>query len=88
MGSILNHLPMVVLISLGILCLGLAGVLLKVKPTYSADAVIKIEPVIPKILYGKEEARIGRKMGHLTALGSNLDEVEHAVRDARESLSS
>jgi len=29
-----------------------------VKPFYSADAVIKIEPVVPKVLYGKEEASI------------------------------
>jgi Mrp family chromosome partitioning ATPase/uncharacterized protein involved in exopolysaccharide biosynthesis len=57
-GSILNHLPMVMLLSLGIFCAGFAGVLLKVKPSYSTEAVIKIEPVIPKILYGKEEASI------------------------------
>ena len=57
-GSILNHLPMVVLISLGIFCAGFAGVMLKVKPFYNADAVIKIEPDIPKILYGKEETSI------------------------------
>jgi len=57
-GSILNHLPVVLLISLVIFCAGFGGVLLKVKPSYSAEAVMKIEPVIPKILYGKEEASI------------------------------
>jgi len=38
-------------------------------------------------LYGKEEARRGRKMGHLTAAGADLVEVERAVRGARERLS-
>ena len=57
-GSILNHLPQVLIISFGILVIGLLGVMLAVKPFYSAEAVIKIEPVIPKVLYGKEEASI------------------------------
>ena len=57
-GSILNHLYMVVIITVGVLVVGLAGVMVGVKPFYSADAVIKIEPVIPKVLYGKEEASI------------------------------
>ena len=37
-------------------------------------------------LYGKKEARGGRKMGHLTALGTGLEEVEQAVREARAEL--
>jgi len=57
-GSILNHLPQVLIISFGILVVGLLGVMTGVKPFYSADAVIKIEPLIPKVLYGKEEASI------------------------------
>jgi capsular exopolysaccharide synthesis family protein len=57
-GSILNHLRQVLIISFGILVIGLLGVMLVVKPFYSAEAVIKIEPVIPKVLYGKEEASI------------------------------
>lgn len=37
-------------------------------------------------LYGKLEARPGRKMGHLTALAGTPDEAERLVRAARESL--
>ena len=57
-GSILNHLSHVVVISFGILAVGLLAVIFSVKPFYTAEAVIKIEPVVPKILYGKEEASI------------------------------
>ena len=57
-GSILNHLHQVIMITVGILAVGLLGVVVGVKPFYSADAVIKIEPVVPKVLYGKEEASI------------------------------
>nr|MBC8394769.1 hypothetical protein [Deltaproteobacteria bacterium] len=57
-GSILNHLPMVLMITGSILILGLSAVLIKVKPFFKTDAIIKIEPVIPKILYGKEGASI------------------------------
>jgi Mrp family chromosome partitioning ATPase/uncharacterized protein involved in exopolysaccharide biosynthesis len=46
------------MITCGILVVGLLGVVMVVKPFYSADAVIKIEPVVPKVLYGKEEASI------------------------------
>ena len=34
-------------------------------------------------LYGKESARPGRKMGHLTALASSVEEAEKIVRGAR-----
>ncbi|MCB8948459.1 MAG: 5-(carboxyamino)imidazole ribonucleotide synthase [Ardenticatenaceae bacterium] len=37
-------------------------------------------------LYGKESARPGRKMGHLTALASSAAEAEKIVRGARERL--
>jgi hypothetical protein len=57
-GSILNHLQQVIMITCGILVVGVLGVVMGVKPFYSADAVIKIEPVVPKVLYGKEEASI------------------------------
>ena len=39
-------------------------------------------------LYGKTEARPGRKMGHLTALAASAEEAETIVRTARESLQS
>jgi len=57
-GSVLNHLPMVLIITASILVFGLIAVLVMVKPFFSTSAIIKIEPVIPKILYGKEEASI------------------------------
>jgi 5-(carboxyamino)imidazole ribonucleotide synthase len=37
-------------------------------------------------LYGKESARPGRKMGHLTALADSVAEAEKIVRGARERL--
>jgi len=37
-------------------------------------------------LYGKLEPRAGRKMGHLTALGHNVEEAYRAALDARRSL--
>ncbi|BCS95202.1 hypothetical protein DSLASN_08340 [Desulfoluna limicola] len=57
-GSLLNHLPMATLIVVAILTLGVPAVWLKIKPVYFSEAVLKIEPVVPKILYGKEEASI------------------------------
>jgi 5-(carboxyamino)imidazole ribonucleotide synthase len=33
-------------------------------------------------LYGKQETRVGRKLGHVTALASQLGEAEHAARRA------
>lgn len=44
------------------------------------------EPHVKLHLYGKTEARRGRKMGHLTALAPTLDQAAGAVRRARESL--
>ncbi len=41
------------------------------------------DPRVQLHLYGKEEARAGRKMGHLTALADTRDEAESAVRAAR-----
>ena len=37
-------------------------------------------------LYGKREARVGRKMGHLTALAGSSAEAEQLARAARDSL--
>ncbi|WP_010584298.1 5-(carboxyamino)imidazole ribonucleotide synthase [Schlesneria paludicola] len=37
-------------------------------------------------LYGKQAARIGRKMGHLTVLSDNVDEAEQTARAARDAL--
>lgn len=35
-------------------------------------------------LYGKREVRLGRKLGHVTVLGSSLDEAEQRARQAAE----
>ena len=43
-------------------------------------------PAIKLHLYGKEEARPGRKMGHLTALAATAAEAAIIVREAREEL--
>jgi len=43
-------------------------------------------PNVKLHLYGKREARPGRKMGHLTALGSNVDEAEQIARAARAAM--
>jgi 5-(carboxyamino)imidazole ribonucleotide synthase len=43
-------------------------------------------PHVKLHLYGKHEARAGRKMGHLTALAPTTDEALRVVRAARESL--
>jgi 5-(carboxyamino)imidazole ribonucleotide synthase len=37
-------------------------------------------------LYGKAEPRMGRKMGHLTALGKTVEEAVETVRNARNKL--
>jgi 5-(carboxyamino)imidazole ribonucleotide synthase len=44
------------------------------------------EPEVKLHLYGKVEARPGRKMGHLTALGTDAEAAVGAVLKARESL--
>lgn len=44
------------------------------------------DPAIKLHLYGKREARAGRKMGHLNALASSVQEAEQLVRTARNRL--
>jgi 5-(carboxyamino)imidazole ribonucleotide synthase len=44
------------------------------------------EPGVALHLYGKTEARRGRKMGHLTALGATADEAREGVLRARQVL--
>jgi 5-(carboxyamino)imidazole ribonucleotide synthase len=46
------------------------------------------DPAVKLHLYGKEEARAGRKMGHLTALAATTAEAVAKVRAARVLLSS
>ena len=44
------------------------------------------DPSVKLHLYGKREARVGRKMGHLTATAASTEEAVRRVRDARERL--
>ena len=44
------------------------------------------DPRLRLHLYGKTEARPGRKMGHLTAMAGTAEEAATLVRAARESL--
>jgi len=44
------------------------------------------DPHLHLHLYGKSEARPGRKMGHITALAGNCDEAERLARLSREML--
>lgn len=43
-------------------------------------------PLVKLHLYGKQEARAGRKMGHLTALGDAVAAAESVAQAARQSL--
>ncbi|HVF84406.1 MAG TPA: 5-(carboxyamino)imidazole ribonucleotide synthase [Abditibacteriaceae bacterium] len=43
-------------------------------------------PNVKLHLYGKAEARMGRKMGHLTALADTSEEAARVVQEAREAL--
>jgi len=43
-------------------------------------------PQLKLHLYGKQEARAGRKMGHLTVLAASVDEAEKTARAARAAL--
>lgn len=49
-------------------------------------AAVLANPSVKLHLYGKREARRGRKMGHLTALGPSLDEAESLARAARAAM--
>lgn len=44
------------------------------------------DPLVKLHLYGKAEARAGRKMGHLTATGATVEEAVQRVRAARDRL--
>ena len=38
-------------------------------------------------LYGKREARVDRKMGHITVVGEDLEQVYQQAKEARAALS-
>jgi 5-(carboxyamino)imidazole ribonucleotide synthase len=49
-------------------------------------AAVLEDPAVKLHLYGKREARAGRKMGHLTATAATTEEAVRRVREARERL--
>jgi 5-(carboxyamino)imidazole ribonucleotide synthase len=53
------------------------------EPAWAAALAL---PGVKLHLYGKSEARAGRKMGHLTATAATPDEAEALVREARRRL--
>jgi 5-(carboxyamino)imidazole ribonucleotide synthase len=53
------------------------------EPDWAAACAV---PNVALHLYGKQTARPGRKMGHLTALGTTVEEAVHAVHAARAAL--
>ncbi len=53
------------------------------EPDWAAACAL---PGVALHLYGKSAARPGRKMGHITALGSTLEEASELVRHARRVL--
>ena len=55
------------------------------EPNWAAACAL---PNVKLHLYGKEAARPGRKMGHLTALANSIDEAQEFVLVARQRLSS
>lgn len=55
------------------------------EPNWAAAAAF---PEVKIHLYGKIEARVGRKMGHLVAMADTVEEAEKRVVEARKALSS
>jgi 5-(carboxyamino)imidazole ribonucleotide synthase len=53
------------------------------EPDWAAACAV---PNVALHVYGKREPRLGRKMGHLTALGTTPEEAIHAVHAARAAL--
>mgnify|MGYP002713029132 CR=1 FL=1 len=51
-------------------------------------AKVLSNPALKLHLYGKQEARVGRKMGHLTAVADTIAAAEKIVKEAREILRS
>jgi 5-(carboxyamino)imidazole ribonucleotide synthase len=54
------------------------------EPNWAAALAV---PGVKLHLYGKKEARVGRKMGHLTALAGTIEDARAKVMQARAALS-
>ena len=53
------------------------------EPDWAAALAV---PDVKLHLYGKDEARVGRKMGHITALADSVDEAAAKALAARDVL--
>jgi 5-(carboxyamino)imidazole ribonucleotide synthase len=83
LGDTRQHSPAVMLNVLGDVWFdGVA----KDQPRTPAWAELAALPSARLHLYGKEEARVGRKMGHITFAGASLDEARQACVTAAASL--
>ncbi len=56
------------------------------EPVEPEWAKVLVHPAAKLHLYGKREARPGRKMGHVTCLGTSIDEALATARTIREEL--
>lgn len=83
LGETRQHSPAVMLNVLGDVWFEGAA---KDQPRTPAWAEVAALPSARVHLYGKEDARVGRKMGHITFAGASLDEARQACVTAAASL--
>ncbi|QHE93508.1 5-(carboxyamino)imidazole ribonucleotide synthase [Pandoraea fibrosis] len=83
LGETRQHSPAVMLNVLGDVWFEGAA---KDQPRTPAWAEVAALPSARVHLYGKEDARVGRKMGHITFAGASLDEAREACVTAAASL--
>ena len=82
-GATRQHTPAVMVNLLGDIWFAEAGSSAQREPDW--DALLR-HPAAKLHLYGKAQARRGRKMGHVTCLGATLDEALATARDIRRDL--
>lgn len=69
-----------------------AAVMMNILGTRSGSGVPDIitgllrHPHVAFHLYGKKDSRVGRKMGHLTAVSHSLEEARRIIEDAANDL--
>lgn len=81
LGSTLQHSPSVMVNLLGDLWFNQDGE--EREPNWSGVLAL---PQAKLHLYGKEQARAGRKMGHITLVGSSIQEALDAAQEVRDIL--
>ena len=87
LGSTAQHCPAVMVNLLGDLWFRrVAAPSLGGEPVEPEWAKVLAHPAAKLHLYGKRDARPGRKMGHVTCLGASIDEALATARTIREEL--